>query len=218
MAFEFTPTGMSRAKSILIPDFDKLVKDLKKLDPQLRKDFDKALKAAAKPLVEKARGFVPAEIRNSSGAYVWKPTPPTYSTPAWINDSEHRGRDAANRWVWKDALVKRNIKVVKSTANKVPFGYSKVATAALAVVNRSPAGAIFELAGRGSAASRARTTSKSRNQTNNVFNDMLIKKYPFIGDAQYGRILYRAASIVAPEVRKQVLAVVDQRLKAFVRG
>ena len=140
------------------------------------------------------------------------------SSRPWINDSEHRGRDAANRWVWKDALVKRNIKVVKSTANKVPFGYSKVATAALAVVNRSPAGAIFELAGRGSAASRARTTSKSRNQTNNVFNDMLIKKYPFIGDAQYGRILYRAASIVAPEVRKQVLAVVDQRLKAFVRG
>lgn len=218
MAFEFTPTGMSRAKSILIPDFDALVKDLKKLDPQLRKDFDKALKAAAKPLVEKARGFVPAEIRNSSGAYVWKPTPPTYSTPAWINDTEHRGRDAANRWVWKDALIKRNIKVVKSTANKVPFGYSKVAVAALAVVNRSPAGAIFELAGRGSAASRAKTKSSSRNQTNNQFNDMLIKKYPFMGDAQYGRILYRAASIVAPEVRKQVLAVIDTRLRAFAKG
>jgi hypothetical protein len=218
MAFEFTPTGQSRAKSILIPDFDKLVKDLKKLDPQLRKDFDKALKEAAKPLVEKARSFVPAEIRNSSGAYVFKPSPPTYSTAAWINDTEHRGRDAANRWVWKDALVKRNIKIVKSTANRVPFGYSKVATAALAVVSRSPAGAIFELAGRGSAASKAKTTSKSRNQTNNLFNDMLIKKYPFIGDAQYGRILYRAASIVAPEVRKQVLAVVDTRLRAFVKG
>ena len=218
MAFEFTPTGQSRAKSILISDFDKLVKDLKKLDPQLRKDFDKALKEAAKPLVEKARGFVPAEIRNSSGAYVWKPEPPTYSTAAWINDTEHRGRDAANRWVWKDSIIKRNIKVVKSTANRVPFGYSKVATAALAVVNRSPAGAIFELAGRGSAASRKKTTSKSRNQTNNLFNDMLIKKYPFMGDAQYGRILYKAASLVAPEVRKQVLKVLDERLAVFAKG
>jgi hypothetical protein len=100
----------------------------------------------------------------------------------------------------------------------VPFGYSKVATAALAVVNRSPAGAIFELAGRGSAASRAKTTSKSRNQTNNVFNDMLIRKYPFAGDAQYGRILYRAAALVAPEVRRAVLQVLDERLAIFAKG
>lgn len=216
---EFQATGMERGKSIFIADFDKLVKDLKKLDPQLRKDFDKALKAAAKPLVDEARRFVPAEIRSSSGGYFWKPTAPTYSTPAWANDYVHRGRSADKRWVWNSGFVKRNIKVTKTTANKVPFGYNKVATAALAVVNRAPAGAIFELAGRGTEESKSRTQRNSRNpNASEDFLRALNKKYPFGGDARYGRILYRAASIAAPSVRREVLKVIDQRIRIFSRG
>ncbi len=216
---EFQATGMERGKSIFIPDFDKLVKDLKKLDPQLRKDFDKALKAAAKPLVDLARQFVPAEIRSSSGGYLWRPVPPTYSSPAWVNDYAHRGRSSEKRWVWDAGFVKKNIKVTKSTSNRVPFGYNKVATAALAVVNRAPAGAIFELAGRGTEESKSRTQRNSRNP--NASEDFLRavnKRYPFGGDARYGRILYRAATIAAPSVRKEVAKVIDQRFKIFARG
>jgi hypothetical protein len=219
MAVDFQATGMERGKSIFIPDFDKLVKDLKKLDPQLRKDFDKALKAAAKPLVDTARQFVPSDIRTSSGGYFWKPVPPTYSTPAWVNDYSHRGRSSEKRWVWDAGFIKKNIKITKTTANKVPVGYNKVATAALAVVNRAPAGAIFELAGRGTAESKSRTVRVSRNpNASEDFLRALNKKYPFGGDARYGRILYRAAVIVAPEVRKQVSKVVAERLKIFARG
>ena len=96
MAFEFTPTGQSRAKSILISDFDKLVKDLKKLDPQLRKDFDKALKAAAKPLVERFVGMTEQsgknEIKKESGVrckwqwrYLWVWRPSQNSSVCWFD-------------------------------------------------------------------------------------------------------------------------------------
>lgn len=219
MAVDFQAVGLERGKSIFIPDFDKLVKDLKKLDPQLRKDFDKALKAAAKPLVDTARQFVPADIRNSTGGYLFKPTPPTYTTPAWVNDFVHRGRSSDKRWVWNSSFIKKNIKVTKTSANRVPFGYNKVATAALAVVNRAPAGAIFELAGRGTQESKSRTVRVSRNP--NASEDFLRavnKKYPFGGDARYGRILYRAALIAAPAVRKEVNKVIAERLKIFARG
>jgi hypothetical protein len=216
---EFQATGMERGKSIFIPDFDKLVKDLKALDPQLRKDFNKALTAAAKPLVNLAKQFVPAEIRSSSGGYFWKPVPPTYSTPAWINDYEHRGRSSDKRWVWDAGFVRKNIKITKTTANRVPFGYNKVATAALAVVNRAPAGAIFELAGRGTQESKSRTVRVSRNpNASEDFLRALNKKYPFGGDARYGRLLYRASLIAAPSVRREVEKVVAERLRIFARG
>ena len=52
---------MTQSK-VLVPDLDKLRRDLKKLDPQLAKDMAKALTAAAKPLVTKAHTFVPSDI------------------------------------------------------------------------------------------------------------------------------------------------------------
>ncbi len=216
---EFQATGMERGKSIFIPDFDKLVKDLKALDPQLRKDFNKALNAAAKPLVTQARTFVPAEIRSSSGGYIWRPVGPTYQTAAWINDTQHRGRDAGNRWVWRADVVRRNIKITRTSSNRVPFGYNKVATAALAVVNRSAPGAIYELAGRGTERSRSRTVSRSRNpKAQEDFRNLMLKDHPFTADARYGRILYRAAANIGPEVRRAVEKVVDERLRSFARG
>lgn len=209
--------GMERGKSILIPDFNKLVKDLKALDPQLRKDFDKALKIAAKPLVEKARSFVPSEIRSKSGRVIIRQIEPTYQTPAWANDLIHR--DERKRWIWNEGEVRKNIKITKITKNKVPAGYSKVAVAALAVVNRSPIGSIFELAGKGKSASQARTIRKSRNpKAREDFVSALNSNFPISGDAAAGRLVYRAEAIVGLSVREAVDKVVNERLKKFVRS
>jgi len=209
--------AMERGKSVLVEDFDALVKDLKKLDPQLRKDFDKALKIAAKPLVDKARSFVPSEIRSKSGRVIIRTIAPTYTSPSWVNDEIHR--DKRKRWVWSEGEVRRGIKVTKITKNKVPVGYNKVATAALAVVNRSAIGSIFELAGKGKSASQARTIRKSRNpKAREDFVSALASNYPVAGESAAGRLVYRAEAIAGLSVREAVAKVIDERLKKFVRG
>lgn len=210
---------MARAsESIFIGDFDKLIKALKQLDPQLRKDFNKALNAAAKPLVVKAKTFIPGQILNNSGVAIFRSEPPTYTSPSWINDKVHRSRDPM-RWVWQPAIVARGIKIKRTTRNKVPYGYNKIAVAALAVVNSSPAGAIYELSGRGTDKSRAKTKSVSRNpKAQDDFKDLMTRISPLTGDATKGRILYKAEAVMGDSVRQEVQKVVDERLMKFVRS
>jgi len=209
---------MARAsESIFIPDFAKLTKALKELDPKLRKDFNKALNAAAKPLVTTARQFVPGQIVNNSGTFIFRPQAPTYSSGSWINDKTHRSRDPL-RWTWQPGVVAAGIKIKRTTANKRLYGYNKVAVAALAVVNSTPAGAIYELAGRGTEKSRAKTKSVSRNpNAPEDFRNLMTKISPLTGNATKGRMLYRAEAIMGDSVRTEVKKVIDQRLLAFVR-
>lgn len=209
---------MARAsESIFIPDFAKLTKALKALDPKLRKDFNKALNAAAKPMVMTARTFVPGQIINNSGAFIFRPQMPTYTSASWVNDRVHRSRDPL-RWTWQANRVASGIKIKRTTANKTPFGYNKVAVAALAVVNSTPAGAIYELAGRGTEKSRAKTKSVSRNpNAPEDFRNLMTKISPLTGNAAKGRILYKAEAIMGDSVRTEVKKVIDQRLLAFVK-
>lgn len=210
---------MARAsESIFIPDFAKLIKALKELDPQLRKDFNKALNKAAKPLVTTARTFVPGQIVSNSGRYIFRPQMPTYTSASWANDKSHRSRDPL-RWTWQAGQVSSGIKIKRTTANKAPYGYNKVAVAALAVVNSTPAGAIYELAGRGTEKSRAKTKSVSRNpNAPEDFRNLMTKISPLTGNATRGRMLYRAEAIMGDSVRTEVKKVIDDRLFAFVRS
>lgn len=206
------------AKTVFVPDFDKLQKALKELDPQLRKDFSKALTAAARPLAAKAKTFVPSQVVNNTGKYIFRPTPPTYTSASWINDKYHRSRDPL-RWTWQPAAVIKGIKIKRTTRNKVPFGYNKVATAALSVVNSAPAGAIYELSGRGSEASRKRTKSVSRNpNAQDDFRNLMTKISPLTGDSKNGRILFRAEAIMGDSVRTEVQKVVAERMRLFTRS
>ena len=202
--------------SVVVDDFDVLVKELKKLDPQLKKDFSKALNAAATPLRNTARGFVPADVTNGSGVPVFRPNPPTYLTPSWINDTEHRSRDPL-RWTWQPGEIKAGIKITRSRKNKAPFGYNKTAYSALAVVNSKPAGAIYELAGAGRRSSKKRTKSVSRNpNAQDDFQEMIVRVAPLNG--LKGRMLFKAEAQVGDKVRQEVEKVINERLRKFVRA
>lgn len=210
---------------LLIPDLDKLRRDLKKIDPQLSKDMAKALTAAAKPLVSKARTFVPSDIRTGSGNFIWQEDAPTYSTPQWINDTEHRGRDADKRWVWRPNDVAKGIKIERQgTVDRGRrfggrrFGKPLREVAALRVINKTAAGAIFELAGL-NPGNATKDKSRSRNpRAGEDFEAVLNRQYVVQQGRKKGRILYRAAQDSVPAIAKEVEQVVTRFLGRFARG
>ena len=204
---------MARAsESIFIADFDKLIKELKAISPALRKDFNKGLNEAVKPMTKLARTFVPGSVQYN-GREVFAAQPPDYSSPAWINDKIHRSRDPL-RWTWQPATVARGIKVRRTTMNKVPYGYNKVAVAALALVNSTPGGAIYELAGAGKDSSRTRTKSVSRNYK--AQDDFKIF-FPKVAGAPK-RLIYKAEAVLGDKVRTEIAKIIDERLYKFIRG
>jgi len=200
------------SESIFIPDFAKLIKELKAINPALRKDFNKGLTEAVKPMTQLARTFVPGSVQYK-GREVFAAQPPDYSSPAWINDKIHRSRDPL-RWTWQPAIVARGIKVKRTTMNKVPYGYNKVAVAALALVNSTPGGAIYELAGAGSKSSQARTKSVSRNYK--AQDDFKIF-FPKVAGAPR-RLIYKAEAVLGDKVRTEIAKIIDERLYKFIRG
>ena len=204
---------MARAsESIFIPDFAKLIKELKAINPALRKDFNKGLNEAVKPMTQLARTFVPGSVQYK-GREVFSAQPPDYSSPAWRDDKIHRSRDPL-RWTWQPAIVARGIKVRRTTMNKVPYGYNKVAVAALALVNSTPGGAIYELAGAGSKSSQARTKSVSRNYK--AQDDFKIF-FPKVAGAPK-RLIYKAEAVLGDKVRTEIAKIIDERLYKFIRG
>jgi len=210
---------------VLVPDLDKLRKDLKKVDPQLAKDMAKALTAAAKPLVNKARTFVPSDIRSGSGKFIWQEDAPTYTSAAWVNDTEHRGRDAANRWVWNPNDVQKGIKIERQGTVKKSatfggrvFGKQLRQVAALRVINKTAAGAIFELAGL-NPGNATKDKSRSRNpRAGEDFEAVLNRQYVINQGRKKGRILYKAAQDSVPAITKEVEQVLTRFLGRFARG
>jgi hypothetical protein len=200
------------SESILIDDFAELIKQLKEISPQLRKDFDKGLKEAVKPMSDLAKTFVPGSVQYK-GRDVFQQEPPTYSTPAWIDDKIHRSRDPL-RWTWQADVVTRGIKIRRTTKNKVPFGYNKVAVAALALVNSAPGGAIYELAGAGKESSRKKTKNVSRNYK--APEDFRVL-FPKVAGNPY-RLIYRAEAQLGDKVRREIANVINTRLFKFVKG
>jgi len=200
------------SESILIADFDKLVKELKTINPQLRKDFNKGLNEAVKPMQQLAKTFVPGSIQYQDRD-VFAQQPPDYTSPAWVNDKVHRSRDPL-RWTWQPSIVARGIKIRRTTINKTPFGYNKVAVAALALVNSTPSGAIYELAGAGKESSQAKTKSVSRNYK---AQDDFRVFFPKVAGTPK-RLIYKAEAILGDKVRNEITKVIDERLYKFIRG
>jgi hypothetical protein len=101
-----------------------LRKALRAFAPDLEKQLRKDLAAAMKPVVAKARGFVPAEAPMSG----WAP----------------RSFSEARFPFYSASTIKSGI-VYSTSASKVnPYGFSSMAT----ISNKSAAGAIYETAGR----------------------------------------------------------------------
>ena len=197
------------AKPIDLHNYDRLLRDLKNLSPKLAKDFQKNLSKAVQPVRDEARRLVPNDnpVRN------WRQVEPTYTSNSWINDFEHRGRDAAMRWTWRPVDVRRGIKITRA---KIRTGKNNTLFAeqvtALAVINSTAGGVIYELAGAGTTASKRRTKRVSRNP--NAGDDFELAMN-FRGKPK--RLVYKAASTHGKKALDQIERVLDRDLYAFVR-
>ena len=199
---------MSQDSTIVLVELNDLLKELKDLDPQLKKDFDRGLRQAVLPMSKLAQSFVPHDISYNS-KYVFTPQTPTYQSAAWVNDNEHRSRDA-ERWTWRSSDVRKGIFIRRKSSRRVPVGYSKVAVSVLSLINSTPSGAIYELAGSGK---RRRGVNRSRNPN---ARDDFRTFFPRVAGAPK-RLIYKAEAQSGDKVRTELMKVIDERLLRFVR-
>jgi hypothetical protein len=129
------------AEVFYLSNLDEVLRDLKKIDPEARKSFTKETTKILTPYVDIARGFIPTESPLSG----WRTVEPTYTSPLWANDLDHRGRDAAIRWKWDSGDAKRNIRIKRGYQKGSNLSFDNV----VGIENASVSGKMFELIGQG---------------------------------------------------------------------
>lgn len=195
-------------QNVYSPQYDQLLKDLKKLDPQLRSALTKSLTRAVQPVRDQARSLVPA-IRPLTN---WRQSDPTYSSNSWVNDFEHRGRDSAVRWNWNPANVRRGIKITRVRKRTGRSFRGREETSALSVINSDVGGIIYELTGASKTLGR-RTGNKSRNpNAPRDFRQQMLTK-----EGKAKRLLIRAAAMKGDAVQNEIQRILDTQLYNFVR-
>lgn len=112
---------------------------LKQIDPEVRKEMDKTLRAIAMPVVMRARSYVPNEPPLSRwNQTIAKPgSRPSYSPYGRIRDY--------SRGEWDSDVVRKGIVVRQGSRKR----RGQVERVAWSIQNRSIAGAIFEMMGKG---------------------------------------------------------------------
>jgi hypothetical protein len=203
--------------SIYVENLDELIAKMKKVDPDLQKEFRRGLTKAVRPVAKLAQSFVP-----HSPFPGWREIEPNYPPQwGWANDQVHRdrtiGKDKRSRWKWSQTEVIRGIRV--STAKTkvqrikgVTFGVT-----AIAVINKSVPGIIYELAGFGSSRSRGRTRRVSRNPN---ASEAFIGKLQGTANGGYRekRLIYRASQQLGGQVNDNLYGVLKKYLGKEFRG
>jgi len=203
---------MATERAVYAPDLDKMMKDLKKLNPELRKDFNKALNRAVAPVRDEARRLVPTDnpVRN------WRQVEPTYTYGSWQTDTYHRSRDfkqGSQRWTWRPIEVRRGIKITRTKFRTGRSLFGREEVTALAIINSYPGGVIYELTGAGTAASRRRTKNVSRNPNAPRDFELAMNRR-----GKPRRLLYKAAESKGQQAMRTVQDVMENRLFKFTRG
>ena len=197
---------------IYIKNLDEIQKKMKEMDPKLAKKFRKQLRKAVKPVQGRAQSFVPSEVFPG-----WRDTKPYYP-PAWgwAYDTEHRGRTYGktneSRWQWSRDEVVRGIVVSEAKSKVQRIKGVTFGVTALALMNKSVPGIIYELAGFGTARSRGKTRRVSRNKD---ASDLFIAK---VGQAQRPRLVYRAAYEMASQIHANLYGVLKKYLGENFKG
>lgn len=201
-------------KSVYVENLDEIMKKMKETDPKLQKEFKRALVKEVKPVAKLAQSFVPHQPFPG-----WRDVNPTYP-PAWgwANDTQHRGRsyEGNSRWRWSQSEVVKGIRVSQA---KVKMQRERLATfsvTAIAVVNKSVPGIIYELAGFGTSRSKGKTRRVSRNPD---------ASEAFIGKLQSTtttykekRLVYRAGYQLGKQVNDNLYEVLKKYLGKEFRG
>ena len=145
---------------------------LRKFEPDLAKELQDEMAAFLKPIVKKARGFIPSDF-----------------TP-----SHWRGETKTGKWpIYNATLMRRGIgyKTTPSKPNRRGFSY------AASIANKTASGAIFETAGRKNPAGMQKAP-KGTPRTNKNFSH---SNNPRAG-SQFIRALENASPITQGNIRE----------------
>jgi hypothetical protein len=176
-----------------------LRKALRAFAPELEKQLKKDLAAAMKPVVSKARGFVPA---NSDIMRGWQP----------------RSFSEARFPFYSQSTIKSGI-VYSATPGKVnDYGFSSMAR----ITNKSAAGAIYETAGRNGpqpwVGPKAGGTSKGVSRSvNREAGQQFIENLPQLTSSLKGRgrLIFKAWSQDQGKAEGAALTAIDVTTRAF---
>jgi hypothetical protein len=202
-------------KAVYVADLDQILNKLKELDPKLQKKFRSELKKQVRPVEKLAESFVPSQPFPG-----WRETKPYYPTNwGWAYDTQHRGRTYGegkqSRWQWSQADVRAGIQVTSAKTKVQRVKGTTFSVTALAVVNKSVPGIIYELAGFGTARSRGKTRRVSRNRN---ASDGFIAKLNQKGGATEKRLIYRASYQLGAQVNANLVGVLKKYLGENFKG
>jgi hypothetical protein len=207
-------------KAVYVENLDALMEKLKNIDPDLQKIFKKELRKQIKPVEKLAKSFIPAEVFPG-----WRDTKPYYPpTWGWAFDQNHRGRTYGktneSRWQWSQADAIAGIQITSAKVKVQRIKGTKFSVTALALVNKSVPGIIFELTGGGTARSRGKTRRVSRNPN---ASEGFIRKVSqahgaIAGDGKGKRVIYKATAEKGAQAIAGIEAVKDKYLARVFRG
>jgi hypothetical protein len=205
-------------KAIYVENLDQLMDKMKKMDADLQKEFKRELNKSVRPVAKLAQSFVP-----HSPFPGWRDVEPSYP-PAWgwANDNVHRGRtigeNKRSRWKWSQSEVVAGIKLSSAKTKVQRVKGVTFSVTALAVINKSVPGIIYELAGFGSSKSRSRTRRVSRNRN---ASESFIRKLDGTANAsayREKRLIYRASQQLGGQVNDNLYGVLKKYLGKEFRG
>lgn len=212
------PIAPNRSQKVIyIENLDAIVAKMKKVDPDLQKEFRRELNKAVKPVAKLAKSFVPNKPFPG-----WRDVEPTYPPQwGWANDTIHRGRtfgDNKSRWKWSQAEVVKGIRISAAKSKVQRQKGTTFSVTALALINSSVAGIIYELAGFGSSRSRSRTRRVSRNK--NASESFIGKLQGTANSGAYKekRLIYRATYQLGDQVNANLVQVLRKYLGKEFRG
>jgi hypothetical protein len=190
------------------------------INPDTKKLFKKELRKQIKPVEKLAKSFIPAEVFPG-----WRDTKPYYPpTWGWAFDQSHRGRTYGktneSRWQWSQADAVAGIQITSAKVKVQRGRGTDFEVTALALVNKSVPGIIFELTGGGTARSRGKTRRVSRNPN---ASEGFIRKVSqahgaIAGDGKGKRVIYKATAEKGEQALNGIRAVIDKYLAQTFRG
>jgi len=210
--------SLAAVPSIYVENLTELLEKMKKVDPDLQKEFRRELSKAVKPVAKLAQSFVP-----HSPFPGWRDVEPNYPPQwGWANDNVHRGRtigdNKRSRWKWSQTEVIRGIRVSTAKSKVQRVKGTTFSVTALAIVNKSVPGIIYELAGFGTSRSKSRTRRVSRNR--NASESFIGKLQGTANSSAYKekRLIYRASYQLGEQVNANLYGVLKKYLGKEFRG
>ena len=181
-----------------------LRKALKKYEPDLAKSTQKEIATALKPIVAKARGFLPANDAVPSG---------------WLK-RENAGGKWATRY-YDQTEAKRGISYKTTPSKPNRKGFRAVAS----ILNKSAAGSIYETAGRKTLGQQGQSSNPQAGQefiaalggTRNIFNAENYGGKGRHSNKQRGRAMFRAVYEDQGKARAAVMKAIEKAGVEFNR-